>query len=132
MISCFLLQELGALKKLQKESLEAIRLEKHENVAVVITSTDLGTQADESQLVEALEAKYDALKDKLLADALMKQVCITHMTLIIGGVMKSPYSISGFSRNDFVALSLFDVLINNNIIVNILQKCQMYKEGFQT
>eukprot|EP00057_Strongylocentrotus_purpuratus_P011445 XP_011665919.1 PREDICTED: trichohyalin isoform X2 [Strongylocentrotus purpuratus] len=67
-------KELGALKKLQKESLEAIRLEKHENVAVVITSTDLGTQADESQLVEALEAKYDALKDKLLADALMKQM----------------------------------------------------------
>ncbi|XP_041457735.1 trichohyalin-like isoform X3 [Lytechinus variegatus] len=67
-------KELGALKKLQKESLEAIKLDIHENVAIVITSTDLGNQADESQLVEALEAKYDALKDKLLAEALMKQM----------------------------------------------------------
>ena len=62
------------LTKLQAENLEAMKNEKNENVAIVITITDLSTQADENQLIEALESKYDALKDKLLAEALMKQV----------------------------------------------------------
>ncbi|XP_071495122.1 uncharacterized protein [Diadema antillarum] len=64
----------GALTKLQTENQEAIKNEKNENVTIVVTSTDLTTKAGENQLIEALEAKYDALKDKLLADALMKQL----------------------------------------------------------
>lgn len=31
-------------------------------------------KADDGELVQALEDKYDALRDKLIADALMKQV----------------------------------------------------------
>ena len=47
---------------------------KNENVAVVVTTADVSTKGDDDELVEALENKFDALRDKVLAEALMKQV----------------------------------------------------------
>ena len=45
-----------------------------DNVAHVLLTPDPCDLASHQDLVEVLEAKYDALRDKLLADALIKQV----------------------------------------------------------
>ena len=47
-----------------------------DNIALVVFSPERSDGSTESDLIEALKGKYDALKDKLLAEALMKEVCI--------------------------------------------------------
>ena len=47
-----------------------------DNIAMVVFSPERSDGSTESDLIEALKGKYDALKDKLLAEALMKEVCM--------------------------------------------------------
>ncbi|XP_032219683.2 trichohyalin [Nematostella vectensis] len=59
---------------LQKEHIAARAQDTLANVRAVLTRGEEGVAADEDELVQALESKYDALRDKLMAEALMKQV----------------------------------------------------------
>lgn len=61
--------ELSALKQKQEQERKDEVLE---NVATVLLEYD-GTGSDK-ELVKALDQKYDALKDKLLLEALKKQL----------------------------------------------------------
>lgn len=61
--------ELSALKQKQEQERKDEVLE---NVATVLLEYD-GTGSDQ-ELVKALDQKYDALKDKLLLEALEKQL----------------------------------------------------------
>ena len=61
--------ELSALKQKQEQERKDQVLE---NVATVLIEYD-GTGSDQ-ELVKALDQKYDALKDKLLLEALKKQL----------------------------------------------------------
>ena len=70
----FIIQDLSALAKLQQQNIMEKKFGKNENVAVVVTTADVSTKGDDDELVEALENKFDALRDKVLAEALMKQV----------------------------------------------------------
>ena len=47
-----------------------------DNIALVVLSPDPAGGAQDDDLIEALQEKYDALRDKLLAEALMKQVFV--------------------------------------------------------
>lgn len=49
----------------------------HQNVATVVTQAEVWGTASERELSQALHYKYDALKDKLLRDALVQQVGVT-------------------------------------------------------
>lgn len=60
--------------KIQQELIEETKFGVNVNVTFVVTMPDLVEKTDDEELVEALEDKYDALRDKILADALMKQV----------------------------------------------------------
>lgn len=62
-------EELSALKQKQEQERKD---EVVENVATVLLEYD-GTGSDQ-ELVKALDQKYDALKDKLLLEALKKQL----------------------------------------------------------
>lgn len=62
-------EELSALKQKQEQGRKDEVLE---NVATVLLEYD-GTGSDQ-ELVKALDQKYDALKDKLLLEALKKQL----------------------------------------------------------
>ena len=46
------------------------------NVAEVLLTPDQPKEAGEHQIVQALENKYDTLKDKILAEALIAQVWV--------------------------------------------------------
>lgn len=53
------------------------KLNRRENVAYVVFSPEMFLEiSTDVDLIEALEGKYDALRDKLLAEALIKQVSI--------------------------------------------------------
>ncbi|KAJ8047726.1 hypothetical protein HOLleu_06793 [Holothuria leucospilota] len=67
-------KENSYLVKVQKDLIEDTKYGVNKNVAVVVTTADLVKKSDDEELVEALEDKYDALRDKILAEALMKQV----------------------------------------------------------
>ena len=69
-----ILQDLSALAKIQQVNIFDRKFGKNENVAVVVTTADVSTKAGDDELVEALENKYDTLRDKVLAESLMKQV----------------------------------------------------------
>lgn len=47
-----------------------------ENIAVVLLTSETcdSSSNEETEILEALDGKYDALRDKLLAEVLMKQV----------------------------------------------------------
>ena len=62
-------EELAALKKQQEQERNDGVVE---NVATVLLEYD-GTGSDQD-LIKALDQKYDALKDKLLLEALKKQL----------------------------------------------------------
>ena len=49
----------------------------HQNVTTVVTQAEVWGTASERELSQALHYKYDALKDKLLRDALVQQVGVT-------------------------------------------------------
>ena len=49
----------------------------HQNAATVVTQAEVWGTASERELSQAFYYKYDALKDKLLRDALVQQVGVT-------------------------------------------------------
>ncbi|XP_033123436.1 trichohyalin-like isoform X2 [Anneissia japonica] len=67
-------KELQVLVELQEKHLTEIKHHKVENVAITLTRIDRSKKTDDGEIVEALEGKYDALKDKILSEALMQQV----------------------------------------------------------
>lgn len=69
-------EELAALKQKQEQERQDGVVE---NVAVVLLEYD-GTGSDQ-ELIGALDKKYDALKDKLLLEALKKQLGNATFTL---------------------------------------------------
>ena len=59
---------------LQKGIIMEKKNERGTNVACVVFSHETGTKGGEDALITALEGKYNALRDKLIADSLMQQV----------------------------------------------------------
>ena len=75
------LQEPQELVDLQLRVIEETKQQRAENVAVVLFAPEANDQND---LIAALDSKYDALRDKLLIEALMKEVSpcmLTHVEL---------------------------------------------------
>ena len=68
------------LKQLQSVHMMACQERWYDNLAVCVLglkrnqARPSAEESAEEELVEALEKKYDALKDKLIAEALMKQM----------------------------------------------------------
>ncbi|CAC5415800.1 unnamed protein product [Mytilus coruscus] len=62
--------------KLQTKIIEEKRNEVRENIAIVLLTSETcdSSSNEETELLEALDGKYDALRDKLLAEVLMRQV----------------------------------------------------------
>ena len=67
-------QDKKELVELQNHHIEARQTETLSNVVTVVTRPEEVSDANDNELVQALEDKYDALRDKLIADALIKQV----------------------------------------------------------
>ena len=63
--------------QLQENLFQSRKDGSHENVATVVTQAEIWGTASERELSQALHYKYDALKDKLLRDALVTQVGVT-------------------------------------------------------
>ncbi|CAC5415799.1 unnamed protein product [Mytilus coruscus] len=61
--------------KLQTKIIEEKRNEVRENIAIVLLTSETcdSSSNEETELLEALDGKYDALRDKLLAEVLMRQ-----------------------------------------------------------
>lgn len=68
------LQDKTALVQLQENILHSRKEGSHENLAKVVTQEETWGNADERDLSQALEYKFDALKDSLLRDALAQQL----------------------------------------------------------
>ncbi|XP_069101140.1 trichohyalin-like isoform X2 [Argopecten irradians] len=62
------------LNTLQSEVMQSRKVNAAENVAAVVFSSDSTDGSSDTDLLEALDGKFDALRDKLLAEALMKQL----------------------------------------------------------
>ncbi|XP_063400098.1 trichohyalin-like isoform X3 [Mytilus trossulus] len=62
--------------KLQTKIIEEKRNEVRENIAIVLLTSETcdSSSNEETEILEALDGKYDALRDKLLAEVLMKQL----------------------------------------------------------
>ena len=75
--------ELAALKQKQEQERQDAVVE---NVATVLLEYD-GTGSDQ-ELVNALDKKYDALKDKLLLEALKKQLGNSSSSSLVHTVLK--------------------------------------------
>jgi hypothetical protein len=58
---------------LQKEHIESHQSQSLKNVITTVTRGEALGEANDDELVKALEDKYDALRDKLIADTLIKQ-----------------------------------------------------------
>lgn len=80
------LQDAEELQKMQIVQINDRKLNSRDNLAHVVLSPemclDVSTDTD-ADLMEALEGKYDALRDKLLAEALIKQVRVTHLSFAV-------------------------------------------------
>lgn len=80
------LQDAEELQKMQIVQINDRKLNSRDNLAHVVLSPemclDVSTDTD-ADLMEALEGKYDALRDKLLAEALIKQVRVTHWSFAV-------------------------------------------------
>lgn len=63
--------------QLQENLFQSRKEGTHQNVATVVTQAEIWGTASERELSQALHYKYDALKDKLLRDALVQQVGVT-------------------------------------------------------
>ena len=68
------LQDETALVQVQENILQSRKEGSHENLAKVVTQEETWGNADERDLSQALEYKFDALKDSLLRDALAQQL----------------------------------------------------------
>lgn len=73
-MSIIVLQDKTALVQLQENILHSRKEGSHENLAKVVTQEETWGNADERDLSQALEYKFDALKDSLLRDALAQQL----------------------------------------------------------
>ncbi|XP_060082221.1 trichohyalin-like [Ylistrum balloti] len=62
------------LNTLQSDVIQSRRVNAAENVAVVVFSPESTDGSSDTELLEALDGKFDALRDKLLAEALIKQL----------------------------------------------------------
>ncbi|XP_078676996.1 uncharacterized protein LOC144913832 [Branchiostoma floridae x Branchiostoma belcheri] len=62
------------LAGVQKQCLELLKQGRSENVSVVVLAAEVTKEAGQEELMDALEGKYDALRDKLIAEALAKQM----------------------------------------------------------
>ncbi|XP_052070817.1 trichohyalin-like isoform X2 [Mytilus californianus] len=62
--------------KLQMKIIEEKRNEVRENISIVLLTSETcdSSSNEETELLEALDGKYDALRDKLLAEVLMRQL----------------------------------------------------------
>ncbi|XP_038068700.1 trichohyalin-like isoform X2 [Patiria miniata] len=67
-------KDLKSLVHVQQQNIADQKNERNENVAGVLMTADLSKKAGEEELVDALQGKYDALRDKILTEALMKQI----------------------------------------------------------
>ncbi|XP_022097553.1 trichohyalin-like isoform X2 [Acanthaster planci] len=67
-------KDFESLVHVQQQNIQDQKNERNENVAVVVMTADLSKKAGEEELVDALQGKFDALKDKILTEALMKQI----------------------------------------------------------
>lgn len=70
-------QDKTELVHLQENLFQSRKEGLHENVATVVTQAEVWGNANERDLSQALQYKYDALKDRLLRDALVQQVGVT-------------------------------------------------------
>ena len=70
-------QDKTELVHLQENLFQSRKEGLHENAATVVTQAEVWGNANERDLSEALQYKYDALKDRLLRDALVQQVGVT-------------------------------------------------------
>ena len=70
-------QDKTELVQLQENLFQSRKDGTHQNVATVVTQAETWGTASERELSQALHYKYDALKDKLLRDALVQQVGVT-------------------------------------------------------
>ena len=61
------------MKSIQAKEIEKCQNKKFQNIVTTLSAPEAIKAADENALVEALESKYDVLKDKLILDALEKQ-----------------------------------------------------------
>jgi len=65
------------LVQLQENLFQSRKEGLNENVATVVTQAEIWGTANERDLSQALQYKYEALKDRLLRDALVQQVGVT-------------------------------------------------------
>jgi hypothetical protein len=73
----FCLQADGDLTTLQTQIIQDRKLNRGQNIATVVFSPDVPVEgASEAALVAAVEGKYDALRDRLLLEALKNKVRI--------------------------------------------------------
>lgn len=72
-----LVQDKTELVHLQENLFQSRKEGLHENAATVVTQAEVWGNANERDLSQALQYKYDALKDRLLRDALVRQVGVT-------------------------------------------------------
>ena len=70
-------QDKTELVQLQENLFQLRKEGLHENVATVVTQAEVLGTANERDLSQALQYKYEALKDRLLRDALIQQVGVT-------------------------------------------------------
>lgn len=77
-----LTQDKTELVQLQENLFQSRKEGLHENVATVVTQAEVWGTANERDLSQALQYKYEALKDRLLRDALIQQVGVTEWTAL--------------------------------------------------
>ena len=70
-------QDKTELVKLQENILQSRKEGAHENMVKVVTQAEIWGDAKERDLSQALQYKFDALKDTLLRDALVQQLGVT-------------------------------------------------------
>lgn len=70
-------QDKTELVQLQENLFQSRKEGLHANVATVVTQAEVWGTANERDLSQALQHKYEALKDRLLRDALIQQVGVT-------------------------------------------------------
>ncbi len=109
------MQDLTSLARLQQQNITEKKFGKNENVAVVVTTPDVSTKANDDDLVEALENKFDALRDKLLAEALVKQVRDNYPVILFGS-----HSIFCCEVHGSVVRVVVQIKVEQNIQINFL------------
>ncbi|KAJ8301441.1 hypothetical protein KUTeg_020428 [Tegillarca granosa] len=74
MFTLFINSSIDELVNTQQKQIQERKCCMIENVAIVIFTPETTGEDSETELLEALDGKFDALRDKLLAEALMRQL----------------------------------------------------------